>query len=112
MKGLELNMIRQYALSIAAVFALASLAFAAEHMIGQKGRLFRPGAIKVKTGDTVVFKNDDTVTHHIYSSTKGHEFDLETTRPGQDVRRTFSAAGRVDVRCGLHPGMRLVVTVE
>jgi cytochrome c peroxidase len=52
------------------------------------------------------------VTHHIYSSTKGHEFDLATAQPGEDVRHTFSARGRVEVRCGLHPSMRLVVTVE
>jgi plastocyanin len=105
-------MIRRYFVGVAVFISVAGVAFAAEHVIGQKGRLFRPGAMKVKAGDTVVFKNDDTVTHHIYSSTKGQEFDLETTRPGEDVRQTFSAPGRVDVRCGLHPGMRLVVTVE
>ena len=82
------------------------------HSVGQKGRLFSPGGLTVKSGDTVTFKNDDSVVHHIYSSTKGQEFDLPTTKPGQDVQRTFTAKGRVDVRCGLHPGMHLAVTVE
>jgi plastocyanin len=58
------------------------------------------------------FQNDDDVTHHIYSSTKGQEFDLDTVAPGKSGSHTFAKAGRVDVRCGLHPGMRLVVTVE
>jgi plastocyanin len=103
---------RRYVVIILTLVIMGSGVYAAQHAIGQKGRLFRPGALTVKAGDTVTFKNDDTVTHHVYSSTKGQEFDLETTRPGQDVRRTFAAAGRVDVRCGLHPGMRLVITVE
>ena len=103
---------RRHVLVVLTLVCMVSVAYAAQHVIGQKGRLFRPGVMNVKAGDTVTFKNDDTVTHHIYSSTKGHEFDLETTRPGQDARRTFAAAGRVDIRCGLHPGMRLVVTVE
>lgn len=58
------------------------------------------------------FQNDDDVTHHIYSSTKGQEFDLETMEPGAKADRAFAKRGRVDIRCGLHPGMRLVVTVE
>jgi plastocyanin len=103
---------RRFLLSVCVAMLISGSADAAQFMIGQKGRLFKPGSLKVKAGDVVVFKNDDTVTHHVYSSTKGQEFDLETTNPGEDVKWTFSSKGRVDVRCGLHPGMRLVVTVE
>ena len=97
-----------------AVFALgaASIGYAAQHKIGQKGRLFSPGTLTIKAGDAIVFQNDDDVTHHIYSSTKGQEFDLETMAPGEKGTRAFAAKGRVDVRCGLHAGMRLVITVE
>ena len=105
-------MLRRHAAIVCIVVHCASIAYAAQHVIGQKGRHFSPGTLNVKAGDSVTFKNDDTVTHHIYSSTKGHEFDLATAPPGEDVRHTFSARGRVDVRCGLHPGMRLVVAVE
>jgi plastocyanin len=104
---------RRYLVVFAVLCATASLAYAASrHVVGQKGSLFSPGKMTVKAGDVVVFKNDDAVTHHIYSSTKGQEFNLETTSPGQDVRHTFAKPGRVDIRCGLHPGMRLVVTVD
>jgi len=89
-----------------------SVAFAAQHKIGQKGRLFSPSALTVKAGDNVLFQNDDDVTHHIYSSTKGQEFNLETIAPGAKASQTFTKKGRIDVRCGLHAGMRLVVTVE
>jgi plastocyanin len=110
-KGLVV--LRRYLVVFAVLLATASLAYAAAHrVVGQKGALFSPGKMNVSVGDVVVFKNDDGVTHHIYSSTKGQEFNLETTAPGQDVRHTFAKAGRVDIRCGLHPGMRLVVTVN
>jgi plastocyanin len=97
---------------LAALLVIGTITHAAHHTVGQKGRLFSPGVLSVSVGDAVVFKNDDGVTHHIYSSTKGHEFTLETMPPGRDVSHTFSSRGRVDVRCGLHPGMRLVVNVK
>jgi plastocyanin len=104
-------MIRRYAVLVCVLLA-AGVVHAAGPSIGQKGRLFSPGTLRVKAGEVVVFKNDDTVTHHVYSSTKGHEFDLTTAKPGQDMPHTFKKAGRVEVRCGLHPGMRLIVTVQ
>jgi plastocyanin len=105
-------MVRRYVTIVVMLISIGSVSYGAQHVIGQKGRLFKPGVMTVKAGDSVMFKNDDAVTHHIYSSTKGHEFDLKTTSPGKNASRTFAAAGRVDIRCGLHPGMRLVVTVE
>jgi plastocyanin len=84
----------------------------APQVIKQKGRLYSPGKLTVKSGAVLVFQNDDNVTHHVYSATKGHEFKLETVPPGEKANHTFVKRGRVDVRCGLHPGMRLVVTVE
>ena len=103
---------RFYVAVAALVLAAAGITYAAQHKIGQKGRLFSPGTLAVKAGDSLLFQNDDDVTHHIYSATKGQEFDLETTAPGEKVSHTFAAKGRVDVRCGLHAGMRLVITVE
>ena len=97
---------------IGLIITAATVVYGSQHVVGQKGRLFSPGALTVKAGDVVVFQNDDAVTHHVYSSTTGQEFKLETIGPGKQASHAFSKAGRVDVRCGLHPGMRLVVTVE
>ena len=105
-------MLRACIAVVSVLIATASIVYAAQHEIRQKGRLFSPGALTVKSGDTLVFQNDDTVTHHVYSPTKGQEFELETVAPGKKSSRTFAKPGRVDIRCGLHPGMRLVVTVE
>jgi plastocyanin len=94
------------------LIAATGVASTASHSVGQKLQLFSPGTLKVKVGDTVTFKNDDKITHHVYSSTPGQQFNLKTQAPGEDLRHTFSKRGRVDVRCGLHPGMRLVVTIS
>ena len=94
------------------VLTAATVTSAAQHVVGQKNRLFSPGALTVKAGDSLMFQNDDAVTHHVYSSTKGQEFNLDTLGPGKSASYTFAKKGRVDVRCGLHPGMRLVVTIE
>ena len=94
------------------VFTGGVVLYGAQHVVNQKGRLFSPGSVTVKVGDEVVFKNDDSVTHHVYSSTRGQDFELETTEPREQLSRTFSKPGRVDVRCGLHPGMRLIINVK
>lgn len=86
--------------------------YAAQNVVSQKARLFSPGTITVNAGDSVNFKNDDSLTHHVYSSTRGQEFELKTTEPGEGLSQTFSKRGRVEIRCGLHPGMRMIVNVK
>jgi plastocyanin len=104
--------VRTYIVIVGLLLATAGAVYAAQHKVGQKGRLFNPSALTVKAGDELVFENDDDVTHHVYSSTKGQEFDLKPIAPGEKKPLTFAKPGRVDIRCGLHPGMRLMVTVE
>ena len=100
-------------LALAGLLAVtAGIAYAAQHTVGQKDRLFTPGTLTVKSGDPVTFVNDDNVTHHVYSSSKGFEFNLKTMKPGDSRIHTFAAKGKAEVRCGLHPGMRLIVTVQ
>lgn len=98
--------------TIAIILIAGATVVGAPQVIKQKGRLFSPGKLTVKSGAVLVFENDDNVTHHVYSATKGHEFKLETVPPGEKAKHTFTKRGRVDVRCGLHPGMRLVLTVQ
>jgi plastocyanin len=103
---------RIYLTTTGLLISTMTVAYAAEHVIGQKGKLFNPGVLTVKAGEVLKFENDDTVTHHVYSSTKGQEFSLDTLLVGKSGSHTFATKGRVDVRCGLHPGMRLIVTVQ
>lgn len=85
---------------------------AKEFTVTQKGQQFTPRTLTLKVGDEVVFVNDDTGTHNVFSESAGNAFDLKAQRPGSRTNVTFKAAGQVDVRCAIHPTMRLSVTVE
>ena len=59
------------ALAILSAFPL----LAADHEITQQDRHFSQTEITIKVGDTISFKNDDEVTHNVFSTTPGMEFD-------------------------------------
>jgi plastocyanin len=94
------------------VLVLGSIARADDYTIGQKDKTFSMATLTVKAGDTVVFKNDDLITHNVYSTAKGNEFNLRAQAPGTNASVTLSAEGSVEVRCAFHPRMKLLVTVK
>ncbi len=85
---------------------------AASHPITQKGKVFAPGTITVKAGESVTFKNDDDVTHNAFSTSKGNEFNAKAQTPGSSADVVFKSKGKVAVKCAFHPGMSLTVNVE
>ena len=60
-------------------FSLSS--FSAEHVISQKDKKFSKTKIKVKMGDTLVFKNDDPIVHNVYANDKGNKFLIKVQTP-------------------------------
>jgi len=94
-----------------ALFALAPIAaFADEaHTIVQQGRTFRPGEIAINRGETLTFTNNDEFIHQIYVSGL---FDSDERAPGQNISESFPDAGTFEVRCHIHPKMKLVVHVK
>jgi plastocyanin len=101
---------------IAAVIIASQLAFAAaasadEVTVGQAGKTFNPADVQVKVGDSVKFNNDDTVTHAVL--VKGpHETNLGQMKPGDAKSVTLDEAGTYDVKCAIHPKMKLTITVQ
>lgn len=79
--------------------------------ISQKGRNFTPSAITVKKGDMVRFVNDDFYGHNVYSETEGAGFDIGLQPPGEERDVVLEKLGIVDIRCRIHPRMRLKITV-
>jgi plastocyanin len=70
--------------SLVAVSILLALpAHAGEAVVTQKDKSFDQSEINVRSGDRVVFRNQDTVVHNIYSTTPGFEFEIKTQLPGQ-----------------------------
>ena len=98
---------------IVAILVVANSAFYAEISISQKNKKFDKTAIKIKKGDTVLFKNDEKdITHNVFSLGPKNSFELKTQSPGASSAIKFDEAGTTDVECAIHTGMKLKVTVE
>lgn len=99
---------------LAAVLAalLSAVAWAAEHVVGQKNRAFSTNSLKVKVGDSVSFRNDDPFFHNIFSLSDTQSFDLGSYAQGQSRKVTFEKPGRIDVECAIHPEMKMVIEVS
>jgi len=96
-----------------ACLGLASLpALAANLEIGQKDRTFSQSEVTIKPGDSVVFRNLDEITHNVFSVTPGMEFDLRRQAPGASSAVPFAKEGTLEVRCSIHPKMKLLVHVK
>lgn len=79
------------------------------HIVVQKNRRFTPGEITIRRGESITVTNDDEFIHQIYSE---NLFDSEEKPPGENIVETFDKAGTFEVKCHIHPKMRLVVHVN
>jgi plastocyanin len=82
---------------------------AATITVVQKGRAFRPAAIVIARGGTVTFTNDDSYIHQVYVDGL---FDSAEKAPGENLNETFPDAGTFQVRCHIHPTMKMTVRVR
>jgi plastocyanin len=72
---------------------------------------FKPGDLKVKSGDTVTFTNDGAVPHTV-TATDGADFDSGTLAPGKTFSFVASGKGKVTYVCTIHPGMQGTIEVD
>ena len=107
MRRLPTHLLLTTALAVATTAANAE-----DHVVVQKDRSFSTAEITIRRGDRVVFRNEDTRTHNVFSRTPGLEFEIKAQIPGQTAAVPLHKAGRADVRCAIHPDMKLSVTVE
>lgn len=99
---------KTYWIAAFAVFP-AFAAFAATTTIVQKSRAFRPGEVTINRGDSLTFTNEDSFVHQIYLD---GQFDSEEKGPGENINQTFLRSGTFQVRCHIHPTMKLTVHVK
>lgn len=100
------------AVSLTSLLLVSAAVAATDVKIMQKGKKFSEKKITLSVGDSLTFINDDKVTHNIHSRTKDHTFDFGAQKPGDIVTRKFAKAGKVKVRCAIHPKMKMTVTVK
>lgn len=98
-------------LLISLAFALPAVAFGAEHVVAQKDKAFSAKNLSIKVGDKLVFRNDDSFSHNVFSLSDAMPFDLGTYGQGQSKSVTYAKPGKYEIECAIHPDMRLVVTV-
>jgi plastocyanin len=98
-----------FAIAIAIAIAAPAMAADAGHTVIQQGRRFKPAEITIRAGESLTVTNDDEFIHQIYSDGL---FDSDEKVPGQAVVQNFPRSGTFEVRCHIHPKMKLVVHVQ
>lgn len=85
---------------------------AGDYVVDQKNKEFSTDALNIEVGDTISFLNSDPFYHNIYSLSTPQPFDLGSYPQGQSRSVTFETAGTVEVRCAIHPHMKMTIEVK
>ncbi|MCZ8157835.1 MAG: methylamine utilization protein [Leptospira sp.] len=92
---------------------LGTAVYAAKvHTVAQQDRKFSVAQIEIAVGDTVDFPNQDEFFHNVYSLSPTKIFDLGSYTKGSSKKVVFDKAGEVEVRCAIHPEMKMKIIVK
>ena len=109
----QLSTVGLLALALAGAATTASALDGEVHEARQKNRIFEPHSLQLQVGDVVRIINDDgELLHHAYVKSDTFSYDSGEQEPGSATDIRFTAAGTFAVLCGIHPKMRLNVTVR
>ena len=92
--------------------SLATVLAEDAHIIRQEDRAFSQTEITIKPGDKLVFTNADMVTHNVFSKSTVNAFDIRVQKPGETTTIQFKQEGDTEVRCAIHPHMKIIVHVQ
>jgi len=101
---------RKLLLTSAILISAASSAFAVE--VTQADQQFSQESVTLKAGDSITFTNKDTVTHNIKVLAGDDAEDKGLQKPGEVITQKFDKPGTYQVRCNIHPKMKMDVTVQ
>jgi plastocyanin len=79
--------------------------------ITTRSKVLVPHVLAIPVGSTVVFPNDDPISHNLFSLSSNNAFDLGLYRKGAGKSQKFSSPGVVNVYCNVHPNMSAVIHV-
>lgn len=74
-------------------------------MLEQTNLQFAPYVLIAPVGSQVSFPNRDRVRHHVYSFSKGNQFEIELYGRDDSRFQVFSTPGVVAVGCNIHDDM-------
>ena len=72
--------------------------------IAMKDVKFVPDRLRVKVGETVTWRNDESLDHNVVAQ-KGAKFQSRAFGEGGTYTFTAKKPGTIDYVCTLHPGM-------
>ena len=104
---------RNYIILAAAIATVTNVALAAgSTTVNQADKKFSTTELTINKGDVIVFKNDDPFTHNVFSQSPGIAFELKVQKPGESSEIVFAREGTGEVKCAIHPQMKLKLTVK
>ena len=80
--------------------------------VDQKGLAFSTTALTVKKGDILSFNNSDNTSHNILITGAGINLNSGLQQPGVSFKAPMVKPGTYQVMCGIHPKMKMSVTVQ
>ena len=80
--------------------------------VGQKGLRFSSAELSVAADQAIIFLNNDTTTHNITVVGEGLALNSGLQAPGVEFRVPALKPGTYLVSCGIHPKMKLTLTVK
>jgi plastocyanin len=83
----------------------------ATFQITTRNKTLVPHVLAIPVGSTVVFPNDDPISHNLFSLSSNNAFDLGLYRKGAGKSQKFQTPGIVNVYCNVHPNMSAVIHV-
>jgi plastocyanin len=86
----------------------------ADKTVDMKDIQFVPKAVTIAKGQTIEWKNSDSVTHNVTEEKGpgGKKFASPNVNGGQTFTHTFSTPGTYDYVCTIHPNQFGTVTVK
>ena len=75
------------------------------------GFAFSPSELKIQPGDTVIWTNNDLMSHTI-TSDSGTELSSSSIGNGKTYSHTFNTIGTYSYHCSIHPSMKGQIIVE
>lgn len=73
--------------------------------IGQMDKSFIPYVSVMQTGSSVLFHNQDDITHHIYSPVGDNKFAFKIRSGEQYLKSNFTDVGEISMGCNIHDWM-------
>ena len=90
----------------------ATPAPATANTITIKDFTFSPATLTVKTGTTVTWVNEDSMSHTVVSDDgSGFPFTSARLSTGASFQQTFTQAGTYPYYCSIHPSMKGTIVV-